>query len=51
MVNQCDEVIGYVMFSRFQLEGKYEDELYTRMLFQYLKTLEKTQILGIQSHF
>lgn len=27
MVNETDEVIGYVMFSRFHLEGKYEDEL------------------------
>ena len=27
MVNELDEVIGYVMFSRFHLEGKYEQEL------------------------
>lgn len=27
MVNEVDEIIGYVMFSRFHLEGKYEDEL------------------------
>lgn len=27
MVNEYDEIIGYVMFSRFHLEGKYEDEL------------------------
>ena len=27
MVNEEDEIIGYVMFSRFHLEGKYEDEL------------------------
>lgn len=27
MVNEEDEVIGYAMFSRFHLEGKYEDEL------------------------
>ena len=27
MVDEADEVIGYVMFSRFHLEGKYEDEL------------------------
>lgn len=27
MVNENDEVIGYVMFSRFHIEGKYEDEL------------------------
>lgn len=27
MINENDEVIGYVMFSRFHLEGKYEDEL------------------------
>ena len=27
MVNETDEVIGYVMFSRLHLEGKYEDEL------------------------
>ena len=27
MVDGSDEVIGYVMFSRFHLEGKYEDEL------------------------
>ena len=27
MVNEADEVIGYAMFSRFHLEGKYEDEL------------------------
>ena len=27
MVNEEDEVIGYTMFSRFHLEGKYEDEL------------------------
>ena len=25
MVNENDEVIGYVMFSRFHLEVKYED--------------------------
>lgn len=27
MVNEKDELIGYAMFSRFHLEGKYEDEL------------------------
>ena len=27
MVNGCDEIIGYAMFSRFHIEGKYEDEL------------------------
>ena len=27
MVDEEDEVIGYVMFSRFHIEGKYEDEL------------------------
>ena len=27
MADEQDEVIGYVMFSRFQLEGKYENEL------------------------
>lgn len=27
MVNERDEVIGYAMFSRFHIEGKYEDEL------------------------
>ena len=27
MVNEADEVIGYCMFSRFHLEGKYENEL------------------------
>ena len=27
MVDEADEVIGYVMFSRFHIEGKYEDEL------------------------
>ena len=27
MVNELDEVIGYAMFSRFHIEGKYEDEL------------------------
>ena len=27
MVDEQDKVIGYVMFSRFHLEGKYEDEL------------------------
>lgn len=27
MVNECDEVIGYAMFSRFHIEGRYEDEL------------------------
>lgn len=26
-VNQADEVIGYAMFSRFHLEGKYENRL------------------------
>ena len=25
MVDETDEVIGYAMFSRFHLEGKYED--------------------------
>ena len=27
MVNEADEIIGYAMFSRFHIEGKYEDEL------------------------
>jgi len=27
MVDEADEVIGYAMFSRFHIEGKYEDEL------------------------
>ena len=27
MVNEEDEVIGYVMFSRFHIEGRYEGEL------------------------
>lgn len=27
MVDETDEVIGFVMFARFHLEGKYEDEL------------------------
>ena len=27
MVNEADEMIGYCMFSRFRLEGKYEQEL------------------------
>ena len=27
MVNETDEIIGYTMFSRFHLEGKYSDEL------------------------
>lgn len=27
MVNETDEVIGYVNFTRFHLDGKYEDEL------------------------
>ena len=27
MVDDCDEVIGYAMFSRFHLEGKLEDRL------------------------
>ena len=27
MVNEADEVMGYCMFSRFHLEGKYEQEL------------------------
>ena len=27
MVDETDEVLGYVMFSRFHLEGKYEREL------------------------
>ena len=27
MVNELDEIIGYVMFSRFHIEGKYEDKL------------------------
>ena len=27
MADEQDEVIGYVMFSRFHLEGKYENEL------------------------
>lgn len=27
MVNESDEVIGYAMFSRFHIEGKYENEL------------------------
>lgn len=27
MVDENDAVIGYVMFSRFHLEGKYENEL------------------------
>ena len=27
MVNEFDEIIGYCMFSRFHLEGKYDDEL------------------------
>ena len=27
MVDESDEVIGYAMFSRFHIEGRYEDEL------------------------
>ena len=27
MVNENDEIIGFAMFSRFHLDGKYEDEL------------------------
>ena len=27
MVNEEDAIIGYAMFSRFHIEGKYEDEL------------------------
>ena len=27
MVDEADDVIGYAMFSRFHLEGKYEEEL------------------------
>ena len=27
MVNEEDEIIGYAMFSRFHLEGNYENEL------------------------
>lgn len=27
MVNENDEIIGYAMFSRFHIEGKYENEL------------------------
>ena len=27
MVNELNQVIGYAMFSRFHLEGKYEDKL------------------------
>ena len=27
MVNEADEIIGYAMFSRFHIEGRYEDEL------------------------
>ena len=27
MVNEEDMILGYVMFSRFHIEGKYEDEL------------------------
>lgn len=27
MVDETDEIIGYAMFSRFHLEGKYEEEL------------------------
>ena len=27
MVDEADEVIGYVNFARFHLDGKYEDEL------------------------
>ena len=27
MVNENDEIIGHVLFSRFHIEGKYDDEL------------------------
>ena len=27
MVNETDEIIGYAMFSRFHIEGRYDDEL------------------------
>lgn len=27
MVNESDEIIGYAMFSRFHIEGRYENEL------------------------
>lgn len=27
MTNEADEIIGYCMFSRFHIEGRYEDEL------------------------
>lgn len=27
MINECDEIIGEALFSRFHIEGRYEDEL------------------------
>lgn len=27
MVDEADDILGYAMFSRFHLEGKYENEL------------------------
>ena len=27
MVNEKDEIVGYAMFSRFHIEGKFENEL------------------------
>ena len=27
MVDETNQILGYVMFSKFSLQGKYEDEL------------------------
>ena len=41
MTDENDEVIGYVCFSRFHIEGKYEDELLILTACKHLYTSER----------
>ncbi len=43
-IKELDEVIGYAMFSRFHLEGKYGDKLLMRTPLAVKTELQRTHI-------